>query len=38
VVDQGSINFLVTVTTLTMMACWAGFGLYVHLRRDYFQR
>ena len=37
VVDQQSIDGIVTSVTLLFLACWMGFALYVHRRRDYFQ-
>jgi hypothetical protein len=36
-VDQQSVDRLVTWATLALLVCWIGFGIYVHIRRDYFR-
>lgn len=35
-IDRHSVDTMVTVATLLIIASWAGFGFYVHLRRGYF--
>ena len=35
--DQQSVDQIVTGVNLVLVACWIGFALYVHLRRGYFQ-
>ena len=35
-IDLNMIDQAVILTTLTTLACWWGFALYVYLRRDYF--
>jgi len=34
----GLLNLYYTVIYLTIIGCWWGFALYVHLRRDYFNK
>lgn len=36
-IDTSMFDQLLVVTVFTMIACWWGFALYIHLRRDYFK-
>jgi hypothetical protein len=35
--DPQAVDRLVTWATVALLACWIGFGIYVHIRRDYFR-
>lgn len=36
-IDLQSIDQIASSVTFTVMLCWIGFAVYVHVRRDYFQ-
>ena len=36
-IDLQSIDQVVSSVTFTVLLCWIGFAVYVHVRRDYFQ-
>jgi hypothetical protein len=37
-IDTSMFDRVLIVTTLTTVACWCGFAIYVYLRRDYFHQ
>ena len=37
-VDEAQVSQMMTIATLAFVACWWGFAVYVHVRRDDFRR